>query len=810
MRIPHLMALLALPLPAIAGENLSLDALLDLDVEPVAEVKPLRGQDPRYTRSIVDGVLLPEWPSPDLDLPQPSVTFLPAQMLEEVESLTLSSADLPAAFGGGANVVRTRAVPTGSFARIATSLGYNTRSTGVQAWQDRGGAFDAFGFDDGSRAMGRELSDAFSRGPLVSGGDRFSDEGWSEEEMNGLVDGLEPRFGLSRRAMAPDMGLSAAAGGVREVGGWRLGWSMAGSWDVERRWDAFPSRVFAKGDEIDGQTSVRANEDYAFERSVQDAQTGLFGTLGATRDGHELQAMALFSGRGTDEVLTWEGYYSDDDENVNRGRARFDQRSMLVGQVRGEDRLGAEGAPTLHWAASVVDVGVAAPDTLAWDYRQPASDPDAAFGWNSDQRSNTSRAWETTRQTTWQARAAVHVPFVIAGQDGGFDVGAQSESTRRAFVRRQLAYEGSGLSTEDATRSPDELFVAENTGGDGGVLVAEDVRSSVIVATSPTLAGFARGELALGERIDLTAGLRVESWRADVRTAKPFGDGTGDDVADVAQVGAYPSLSLVGRPSDTVSVGLAYARTVNRPTLRELSTFRFYDPVMGILVEGNPALDAATLDNVDGFVQLAPTRDSRIRLGGFAKRIDNPIEAVFIPGATPLLRAENARSARTIGAEVAGELRVDDVVHALPGLALDGSFTLVDSRIELEQPNANTNQVRPLRGQAPWVVDVGTSWEDRAMGTRMRVGLVSSGPRVFAVGTSGVPDQIIDPFHDLRASFSQRVLRDFRVELEASNLLNSSYVTTQGVTATDSGVTPAVARRANPGTTAMLRVSWEQ
>jgi outer membrane receptor protein involved in Fe transport len=116
-----------------------------------------------------------------------------------------------------------------------------------------------------------------------------------------------------------------------------------------------------------------------------------------------------------------------------------------------------------------------------------------------------------------------------------------------------------------------------------------------------------------------------------------------------------PAATLTWNFAADMQLRASAAKTISRPQFRELAPQQFRDPDSDRLFFGNPNLRDTKLYNLEGRYEWFFARDQRFTLGGFYKRIDNPIEQVgFYPGSDDRLQTgfTNLPSATLYGGEV--------------------------------------------------------------------------------------------------------------------------------------------------------------
>ena len=119
----------------------------------------VRGLGERYSSTLLNGATIP---SPDLTRNVIPLDIFPTSIVQSLRVQKAYSADMPAAFGGGAVDIRTKGIPVGFTYSVELGTGYNFENDG-DAFTYPGGDDDRFGVDDGSRALAPALQDGIAR-----------------------------------------------------------------------------------------------------------------------------------------------------------------------------------------------------------------------------------------------------------------------------------------------------------------------------------------------------------------------------------------------------------------------------------------------------------------------------------------------------------------------------------------------------------------------------------------------------------------------------------------------------------------------
>src|SRR5690606_21953401 len=119
-------------------------------------------------------------------------------------------------------------------------------------------------------------------------------------------------------------------------------------------------------------------------------------------------------------------------------------------------------------------------------------------------------------------------------------------------------------------------------------------------------AGYAMVELALGERLRLATGARLEVSSVSVESQPTLGAPV---TADTSYADVLPAVSLTYRLTDQQNLRFSATQTLARPEYRELADIQCRDVIGGDVVQGNPGLRRTLIQNYDARWEWYPERD---------------------------------------------------------------------------------------------------------------------------------------------------------------------------------------------------------
>jgi TonB-dependent receptor len=683
------------------------------------------------------------------------------------------SPDRPGEFGGGVVEVRTRSIPKDPVLSVGLSGTWVAGTSLTEARVAPRGPTDWLGFGADWRALPPAVAEASAEEPLKSGG-IFSDGGYSAEELAAFGEAIPSRWAHETRVLPPDFGAHLSAGRRVRLGEVELG-ALGGlvysnGWDVEEG----ERSVYAAG--ADGLVLSRRTRFVDTANKVR-----LGGALALGMEWGErvdLHATTLVNRAARSTALAWDADDPTGSNDTHNERISWEEQQLAYQQLRlglaeGPWGFDARGA----WALATRQE----PDRREWTYL--VTDEGLALSqrgsWNDIQYQSLQ---DRTRDLGVDLRRRVEG----LGEEATVAVGASALRRARGSTVRRFSYTFQGTEGIDLGAPIDEVIVAGNIGaseaGDPGYLELEEntVNSDDYTASQSLRAAYAMADAAWTPRVRSLVGARVEHSVQTVSTFELF------DTSREPVGAALESVDLL--PAATVSVGVGpgedrgrmqlragYGRSLSRPEFRELSEVAHYDYKSGRTLFGNPALQRATIDNLDLRWEWYPRAGESLSAGVFFKYFDHPIESVVAVSAISgsLGTFDNATSATNLGAELDLRQRLDRVAPALEHFVLSGNLSLIASRVDLSDTAGNqTSKERPLQGQSPWVVNAQLGYEQVDARTTVALLYNAFGPRIVDVGTSGIPDTYERPVHRVDLVWTQGLRRGFQVRLKASNLLD--------------------------------------
>jgi outer membrane receptor protein involved in Fe transport len=735
----------------------------------------VRGLGERYSATLLNGAVLP---SPEPERRVVPLDMFPAGVLESMVIQKTYTPDLPADFGGGAVLLRTRGFPENFALTLQVQGGLSPGSTFTRGLVPRAeGGTDWLGIDGGFRDLPGEVVEATEDSTLVLR-DMFSEKGFTSEELDAISRSMPNQWGTRRAVIPPDAGLSFSVGDSYRLGLARLGFMASGlynnSWERTER----NTRDYVVGAEG---ALIQANT-YAFDETTNNIVLGGLVNLGVDlTDDHRIRFNSLADRITDSEARVYEGFNTDATNDIRPARVMWVERMLLSEQVLGrhviEPLMGLEIDWRYTWSRATRDE----PGTkeIRYDLNQESGE------WAvSGRPDGNSMRYSHVRDDTHDLGLDLALPFEQwTGEEARVKVGGALMMKDRAVDTRRFFYRFYGPLAQDPALlalPPEEIFAPENLGV-SGFLLSESTRPTDNYAADQATRGlYGMADLPLGLGFRIVGGLRVEHSEQNVRTYELFNPEQVPIESRLITTDYLPAGVLSYEIIRGMLVRAGVSRTLSRPDFGELSPATKTDVVGSGETAGNPALKRATIDNYDLRWEWYFSEDESVSVGGFYKTFHNPIEMVIVPSTDVLITYENAKRAKNFGLELDFRKDFGFFSNGLADLYVAGNAAWIWSRIELAEGGNQTVNDRPLQGQSPYVINAQLGYDNADTGTTLALLYNVQGRRISKVGDLGAPDVYEEAFHQLDFVASQRLPAGFKLGFKARNIIDGQMRYTQG------------------------------
>jgi outer membrane receptor protein involved in Fe transport len=768
----------------------------------------VRGMGERYSSTTLNGMTIP---SPDPTRRVVPLDLFPADILDSVLVQKTFSAWVPGEFGGGTIELRTVGIPETSFFSASAGLEYLSGTTFDDGLTYDGGGRDWTGYDDGARAFPDSMCEALCDGTELILASRFRPGGFTHEEIEQFGEDLSGVWDIDREKLGPNGGASVSLGAVRDWNSVSAGFTASLLWD--HAWENREEirRSFAASNT--GLAPVADLTRYVTYRDV--AFSGFFSGGLSWLDRHDIRFTNMLLRKSRDRTQVETGIADSPDQEILRRRLQWVENQLRVSQLEGNHVFPGLDDFQVNWQLATAQASREEPNSRRYFYE---SDNTGQLALSSRAESNSvSFASLEDESDSWNLEAS-HVFDLSGRQTLRLRAGGGATARDRDSSLRRFSFQDVGpLSRDPELRrnlSLEEILTDETIGRQGFQLRETTAGTDNYVATQDLQWLYANLDYEVGADWTLSLGYRQEDMFQRVETFELFSVDPVPVVGELESKDALPAAAVTWQFRPDMQLRLAWSETVNRPDFREMAAAPYEDPLLDEIIFGNPELEQALIENYDLRWEWYPTSSESISVAAFYKQFSDPIEKIIQPGTVNLSTLKNALGAENSGVEL--DFRVElgrwheaardwFALRHIPfdRLYLAGNLTWIDSEIELDPDDvvSNTNAVRPLEGQSPYVVNFQLGYDHPDSGLRATMLYNVFGERIVRVGQLGAPDIYEQPAHVLDFTLSLALADHWRLGFKAKNLLDTTFEYTQG---------PEVTRQYQKGRSFSVSLSYRR
>ncbi len=757
----------------------------------------VRGTSERYNNTTLNGAIIP---SSEPDKKSFSFDLFPSNLLENIIVSKTFTPDQPGNFSGGLVQIQTKDFPESFTFNFSISTSYNNFTTGKEFLTYNAGEnkflFINLGTDNGSR----ELPSIIPDNPIKNS--RFSNS-----EINEFSRAFPNNWSQTKKTAPINSGFQTSIGGVLKAGKVPIGFLAAYSYK-----SSFTNKDLENNLYNTDYTQLSGYTGTSSEFSV--LWGGLININAKFNDYNKLSIKSTFTLSSEDETEQYHGFYNPEQVERKLYVTRFVQRSLSSYQLLGEHFL--FNKLSVNWNASYSESRRKEPDAKTMTYqREMGSNEEyfAALNYNVGNDFSGGRFFSNLTDISRGLNVNFELPlkinlFTDYPLNSKIKFGTSLIGTDRNFIARNFGpalYMNAPISL--IYQPIEKIFSSENF-GDKKLFYDELTKESDRYAAFDNLyAGYAMIDLSFN-KFRFIMGGRYEYSEQNVNTAGFISERIYNNLLNKD---ILPSLNIIYKLNDNTNIRVAYSQTVARPELREIAPFSYVDFVSGITVFGNSIdLRRTLIRNYDIRYEYFPGAGELISLSLFYKRIDAPIEDVFISTNTNKLKTfKNAeRGADNFGLELELRKNLGFITRHLEDFAIIGNCTFVYSEVNLEGiGTVSTSQKRRMQGQSPYMINLGLFYDNYDLGISGNIVYNRFGDRISEVGLSGYSD-IFEVGNDLiDFTISKRIpffAHNLEVKFSVKDLLNQDKVFKQNVNNEDK-----IVRRIKTGSNYNITLSYK-
>lgn len=608
----------------------------------------VRGLGDRYSSSLLNGSPLP---SPEPLRRSVPLDIFPTSIVGSALVQKTYSVNYPGEFGGGVINLTTKAIPEKNFLSAGASISADTVTTSELGYTYYGGDADWIGFDDGARKVPAFVKNAPKGSGIIP-----------TAQVAQLTNANTTLLQRNNQLPANWSG-EISGGSVFDFGSDRLGVIASVSAS-----NTFKTRLTTQQDSVSPDGTLRNDFSTLLtdNRIVANALIGVGYEFGPNtiRSTTVYIHDTLKQARGSSATV-----YNNSSGLRFQQNTNWFERQLVESQLVGEFKL--TDALKFDARGAYANSKRNAPYERQFDYLCSATTttglPITVQTPNGSDGAQCNGAYQVTSRFTPFASiifSALKEDLYTGQGDLSYKLDTERpmtlsagyfySDTKRKSTRLQFNYQtanGSGTVPGYPYNllRPDYLLSIDSLNANNIELQFSTPLGAYEYDASLRIhAGYVQAEAEATDGVRATIGVRYET--ADERV-------TPVDSPTTRLKNDYflPAATLTWNFAADMQLRASASKTISRPQFRELAPQQFRDPESDRLFFGNPLLRDSKLYNLEARYEWFFARDQRFTLGGFYKRIDNPVEQVgFYTGADDRLQTgfTNLPKATLYGGEV--------------------------------------------------------------------------------------------------------------------------------------------------------------
>jgi len=536
----------------------------------------IRGLAGRYNQILLNGLPVP---GVDPSIPSVQLDVFPTEVVSNLAVVKAPRPDLPGAFAGGLLMIDSTNYPRDLLLKVGGSIGFNSLSTFQSMPTYQGGKRDWIGYDDGTRALPRQVGN--NRLDVGRPGDRYV----TRDQLNQVGRTFPNIWNPSSKKAIPKLNLKLTVGdsGDLKKAGRHAGYLLSFLYEYQELVRTGFNKRFRFDDKGD---TLALLQDFDIKGGIQTALWGTFGSafLEINPD-NVFNVTSLFSRVSNDKTLNQLGVREDTGLDVltTKDSYNFIGRTVFFNQLTGDHRHLGGSKARLKW-----NVGAGTGKRNEPDRRQVQQQVESQLV------TSATRYYGNLKQYFVEGKSSLRFPvfeafdstaYASIGVDGGYQ---NRDFNARRFVQQQLG-------NVSLVGDPEVLFNAANLGVLSTIREVTAVEDSY-KASNALVGGYAQLETPMAPWLSFLGLLRFELFRQEVQSQSPLAEI--DDPSLIkstrrTDIDPLPSGNFRFQVRPDMFVRLGYGMTVIRPAIRELAPFNYVDFVRGWNIRGNEKLQRA-------------------------------------------------------------------------------------------------------------------------------------------------------------------------------------------------------------------------
>jgi hypothetical protein len=788
----------------------------------------VRGLGDRYTKTLLNGLDIPGL-DPDRNTIQ--MDIFPTSIVENLVVNKTFSADLPADFTGGVIDINIKDFPVRKTGNFSLSAGYNSGSSFNKNFVSApGGKTDWLGFDDGTRDIPATTNIPFLTDAITSES--------SATRYKEILSSFNPNMAATRERSLMDFSLSASLGNQIKLGKYDFGYLVSASY--KNNTDYYEGAEYGRYG-LASDVSVTEMETRELTQGDYGVNTVLWSALGglalkSTKAKYRINFLHLQNGESKAAIFDYEKNNYGTTISGIQHNIEYSQRSLTNVLLSGNYNYYDKGWQ-IEWKLSPTLSRIDEPDIRFTRYL--VENDRYIIGTESG---FPERIWRELEEKSFAGVLHFTKNLKINSEDAKWKFGGAYTYKDRTFAIRDFSIVIKG--SVPLTGDPNEIFAPENLWPYNGEKGSGTTYEAAFIptnynsydATVSNIGGYTSLEFNPLKKLKSIIGVRTEQYMQHYTGKTQQGAIDFDNEKVLDNLDFFPTVNLIYSLNDEQNLRFSYAKTIARPSFKELSYAQIFDPISGknffggmfpdyndqtktLYWDGN--LTKTDIQNLDLRWEIFKPAGQTVSIGAFYKNFKKPIEIVQYSKQPGSYQPRNVGDGTVIGGELELRHNLEFVGESLKNMSLQANFTYThsriklsdteyDSRIQYARDGESISHYRDMAGQAPYIVNAGISFDgsENGFGKGLNAGLYYNvqGESLMIVGITDRPDVYNVPFHSLNFNASKALgeAQKWKLGLKIENLLNSD----KEAVYKNFGAKNQYYSKLSPGITFQLKVSY--
>lgn len=756
----------------------------------------VRGLGDRYTKTILNSM---EIPGLDPDRNTVQMDIFPSNIISNITVYKTFTPDLQGDFTGGIVDIITKDSEEKRKITFKAGLGYNTAATFNKNFiLYEGGKLDFLAFDDGSRRLPIRTTDV------------FPDPSTGNKKLESLTRAFNQNMAAKQQSnflnqnYSFSMGNSHILDSVKKI---KYGYNAVVNYRNNYRF--YKEAIF---NEYLKSTESSENElfrDRTSRGQVGENEVTWSGMFAQSLKFNKKNSFSLVAFHTQNAVssaaMLSERNFESNQANLEKTSLQFTQRSVSNLNLSGKHLM--DNKWNLDWKLSPTYSTIDDPDirsTVLEVLDDKGPNGETQYALEESVGAGIRRIFRNLTEYNLSGRIDLERSFIFGDEDNEKETtikfGAMNTYKKRNFEVYNYIFRVENPTV--FTNNPDDYFASENIWSpetdQGTYGTGERELENSFIASQNVAAAYVMNTFPITNKLGATYGVRLE--KADSYYSGENTDTTYVNAHLLNELDFLPSINLkyvlMDSTRKTMQLRASYSKTVARPSFKEKSISRVYDPIQGRRYNGNLDLLPTDIHNADVRWEYIYGLGEVVSVSGFYKRFINPIEIASFDLAPEEIKPVNAGVANLYGLELEARKLIAFQKDEARNLFFGSNITFVKSQIDMEkvlvekgdelvserelrEANARDGETigryRSMFGQSPYIVNAYLNYDD-TLGLDVNLSYNVQGDRLSVVGVGRVPDVYEKAFHNLNLKVSKTFgsKDQWKFSVSGRNLLNNA------------------------------------